>query len=61
MRRAHNVTYIQEKSQRNVLSVMAAPICPSAKLTVNTMCKKAARAVFIIPGMQEVVRMLVSC
>ena len=51
MRRAHNVVYLQEKNLNGMCySVMAAPICPSAKLTVNTMCKKAARAVFIIQG-----------
>lgn len=51
MRRAHNVTYIQEKTLNGMCySVMAAPICPSAKLTANTMYKKAARAVFIIQG-----------
>lgn len=51
MRRAHNVTYTQEKTLNGMCyTVMAAPICPSAKLTANTMCKKAARAVFIIQG-----------
>lgn len=51
MRRAHNVIYIQEKALNGMCySAMSAPICPSAKLTVNTMCKKAARAVFIIQG-----------
>ena len=51
MRRAHNVVYIQEKTLNGMCySVMAAPICPSVKLAVNTMCKKAARAVFIIQG-----------
>jgi hypothetical protein len=51
MRRAHNVTYAQEKALNGMCyTVMAAPICSSAKLTVNTMCKKAARAVFIIQG-----------
>jgi hypothetical protein len=51
MRRAHNVTYIQEKTLNGMCySVMAAPICPSAKLTADTMYKKAARAVFIIQG-----------
>jgi hypothetical protein len=51
MRRAHNVIYIQEKTLNGMCySVMAAPICPSAKLAANTMYKKAARAVFIIQG-----------
>jgi hypothetical protein len=51
MRRAHNVVYIQEKTLNGMCySVMAAPICSSAKLTANTMYKKAARAVFIIQG-----------
>lgn len=51
MRRAHNVIYNQEKTLNGMCyTVMAAPICPSAKLTVNTMCKKAARAVFIAQG-----------
>jgi len=51
MRRAHNVVYIQEKTLNGMCySVLAAPICPSAKLAVNTMCKKAARAVFIVQG-----------
>ena len=51
MRRTHNVVYLQEKNLNGMCySVMAAPICPSAKLTANTMYKKAARAVFIIQG-----------
>lgn len=51
MRRAHNVVYFQEKNLNGMCySVIAAPICPSAKLTVNTMCRKEARAVFIVQG-----------
>ena len=51
MRRAHNVTYFQEKTLNGMCySVIAAPVCPSAKLAAAKMCNKAARAVFIVQG-----------